>query len=169
LPIVAPSYQNAYYGVASIDYSISQKDQLRGRFIYNGVDTIDTAGTLPAFFNIQPTRVYMATASEFHDFTPSVINELRLGYLRFNQQIPAPSLKFPGLDAFPNLVFGDLNGLPVGPDPNAPQFTIQNTYQITDNLSWTRGAHTFKFGFDGRKFISPQTFTQRGRGDRAHT
>ena len=53
----------------------------------------------------------------------------------------------------------------MGPDTNAPQFTIQNTYQVTDNLTWTKGAHTFKFGFDGRKFISPQTFTQRSRGD----
>ncbi len=68
---------------------------------------------------------------------------------------------FPGLDQFPNLVFNDLNGLPVGPDSVAPQYTVQNMYQVTDNLSWTKGKHTFKFGFDGRKFISPQTFTQR--------
>ena len=52
-----------------------------------------------------------------------------------------------------------------GPDPNAPQSGIQNQYQLTDNISWTKGAHTFKFGFDGWKQISPQTFTQRSRGD----
>ncbi len=165
LQVVAPNYQNAYYGVASIDYNISDRDQLRGRFLYNRTDTIDIAGTLPAFFTLQPNRNYMATLSEFHNFTPSVTNELRLGYMRFNQQFPIPNVSFPGLDSFPNLVFNDLNGLPIGPDPNAPQFTIQNTYQVTDNLSWTKGAHTFKFGFDGRKSISPQTFTQRSRGD----
>ena len=109
--------------------------------------------------------MYMGTLSEFHNFTPAVTNELRLGYLRFNQQFPVPNLQFPGLDQFPNLVFNDLNGLPVGPDSVAPQYTVQNMYQVTDNLSWTKGKHTFKFGFDGRKFISPQTFTQRGRGD----
>ena len=32
-------------------------------------------------------------------------------------------------------------------------------------MSWVKGAHTFKFGFDGRKEISPQSFTQRARGD----
>lgn len=165
-PVAAPNYQNAYYGVGSVDYSISDRDQLRGRFIYNRVDTIDTAGTLPAFFDLQPTRIYIATLSEFHNFSPNVTNELRLGYLRFNQQVPVPStLTFPGLDSFPNLSFADLNGLPLGPDPQAPQFTIQNTYQLTDNLTWTKGVHTFTFGFDGRKFISPQTFTQRARGD----
>jgi hypothetical protein len=165
LQVVAPNFQNAYYGVGSLDYNISERDQLRGRFLYNSVDTIDISGTLPAFFALQPTRNYMATLSEFHNFTPSVTNELRLGYMRFNQQFPIPNVSFPGLDSFPNLAFNDLNGLPIGPDPNAPQFTIQNTYQVTDNLSWTKGTHTFKFGFDGRKAISPQTFTQRSRGD----
>jgi hypothetical protein len=165
LQIVAPNYQNAYYGVASIDYNLSDKDQIRGRFLYNKTDTIDTGGTLPAFFDLEPVRNYMATFSEFHNFTPNVINELRLGYMRFNQQIPTPDIKFPGLDAFPNLAFSDLNGLPVGPDSGSPQFTIQNTYQLTDNFTWIKGAHTLKFGFDGRKQISPQSFTQRSRGD----
>jgi hypothetical protein len=164
LPVAAPNYQNAYYGVASIDYNISDRDQLRGRFIYNKLDTIDTTGTLPAFFILQPNRLYMGTLSEFHNFSPNVTNELRLGYMRFNQNFPIPNLNFPGLDAFPNLLFQDLN-LPIGPNQQAPQFTIQNTYQVTDNLTWTKGAHTFKFGFDGRKFISPQMFTQRSRGD----
>jgi hypothetical protein len=165
LPIAAPNYQNAYYGVGSVDYNISDRDQLRGRFIYNRVDTIDTAGTLPSFFELQPTRVYIATLSEFHNFSPNVTNELRLGFLRFNQDVPIPpGLNFPGLDQFPNLAFYDLN-LPIGPDQVAPQFTIQNTYQVTDNVTWTKGAHTFTFGFDGRKYISPSTFTQRGRGD----
>ena len=165
LPVAAPNYQNAYYGVGSIDYNISDHDQLRGRFMYNRTDTIDTAGTLPAFFALDPVRSYLATLSEYHNFTPSVTNELRLGFMRFNQQIPIPNLNFPGLDAFPNLGFQDLNGLLLGPNQQAPQFTIQNTYQFTDNLTWTKGAHTFKFGFDGRKYISPATFTQRSRGD----
>lgn len=165
LPIVAPNYQNSYYGVGSIDYNISDRDQLRGRFLYNRQDTIDTAATLPAFFDLQPTRDYLATLSEYHNFSPNVTNELRLGYMRFNQQIPVPDLSYPGLDAFPNLSFADLNNLPIGPNQQAPQFTIQNTYQLTNNLTWTKGAHTFKFGFDGRKYISPSLFTQRSRGD----
>ncbi|MBV9265124.1 MAG: TonB-dependent receptor, partial [Acidobacteriaceae bacterium] len=162
--ISAPNYANAYYGVGSIDYTISDKDQVRGRFVYNRTDTIDTAGTLRAFFIVQPTRVYLGTVSEYHNFTPAANNELRLGYMRFNQQFPVGNQSFPGLDSFPNLYFGDLN-LPIGPDPQAPQETIQNTYQVVDNFTWIKGAHTLKFGFDGRKYISPQTFTQRSRGD----
>ena len=74
------------------------------------------------------------------------------------------SQKFPGLDQFPNIEIFDI-GVQIGPDPNAPQFGYQNTYELTDNLSWTKGAHNFKFGFDGQRNISPQAFTQRSRGD----
>jgi hypothetical protein len=65
---------------------------------------------------------------------------------------------------FPNVTMDDL-GLNVGPDPNAPQYGIQNMYQVTDNLTWIKGNHTFKFGVEGRKYISPQKFIQRSRGD----
>ena len=59
----------------------------------------------------------------------------------------------------------ELNISNLGPDGNAPQGGIQNQYQATENLSWTKGTHSLKFGFDGWKQISPQDFTQRSRGD----
>ena len=43
------------------------------------------------------------------------------------------------------------------------QFKICN--QLVDNITWVKGNHTLKFGFDGRKSISPQSFTRRVRGD----
>ncbi len=69
------------------------------------------------------------------------------------------------MDSFPNIVLDSLNGLNIGPDQNAPQFTIINTYQLSDNVSWTHNKHTVKVGIEGRKYISPQSFTQRARGD----
>ena len=36
---------------------------------------------------------------------------------------------------------------------------------MTDNLNWNKGRHTLKFGWEGRKYISSQFFTQRVRGD----
>jgi hypothetical protein len=78
--------------------------------------------------------------------------------------IAVPNTKFPGLDVFPNITIYELN-VNVGPDPNGPQSQIQNIYQLTDNLTFVHGRHTFKFGFDGQDSISPQTFTQRSRGD----
>ena len=58
-----------------------------------------------------------------------------------------------------------MNGVQLGPDRNAPQETIQNLYQFVDNVSWVKGKHNIRFGGEFRWIISPQTFTQRVRGD----
>ena len=160
-----PSYQNAEYGVGSIDYNISDKDSLRGRFILNRTGTVDSSGFPSVFYGLAPDNAYLATLSEYHTFTPSVLNEFRLGYNRYNQQYPVfGNQSFPGLDQFPNIDVYELNAA-FGPDSTAPQYTIQNLYQLADTLSVTKGKHSFKFGFDGWSAISPSSFTQRARGD----
>lgn len=161
---IAPAFSNSENAVAAADYTISDKDNIRGRFILNRSGSIDTSGYPSQFYDTVPVNAYVATVAEYHDFTPGLVNELRLGYNRFNQTYPSPDIKFPGLDQFPNIVIYEL-GVEIGPDPNAPQYTIQNTYQLTDALSYTFGRHTLRFGFDGTSWISPQTFTQRSRGD----
>ncbi len=167
VPITSPAFTNNENAVASVDYTISDKDSLRGRFILNRSGTIDSNGFPAAFYQTVPTNAYLVTASEFHTFTPTLVNEFRLGYNRLSTATPVGSQKFPGLDQFPSITVYELGGVneTFGPDPNAPQSGIQNQYQLSDNLSWTKGAHTLKFGFDGWKQISPQTFTQRSRGD----
>src|SRR5581483_5477719 len=164
LPIVAPNFQNNYNAVASTDYNISERDQIRGRFVYNHISFIDISATLPVFYTTVPQKAYLATFTEYHTFSPTLTNEFRLGYNRLFQDYPSGNFTFPGLDQFPNLTFDDLS-LQVGPDPDSPQSQSQNTYQFTDNLTWVHGNHTFKFGEDVRLYIAPQSFTQRLRGD----
>ena len=164
--ISAPAFENFENFVQSVDFNISSHDQLRGRYVYNKLDEIDTAANLPAFYTNQPFRFHLFTLGEFHTFSPSVVNEFRVGFNRFANTVDAGKFSYPGLDSFPNIILFDLGGgLQLGPDSNAPQFTIQNLYQGVDNLSWTKGAHTFKFGAEYRWYISPQSFTQRQRGD----
>jgi hypothetical protein len=160
-----PNYTNNWAILGSIDYDISSKDQLRGRYVYNRSVGIDTAANLPAFYQNTPTKFHLVTINEYHTFNPNTQNEFRLGYNRYFNQTPAGNFSFPGLDQFPNIVLQSLNGINIGPDGNAPQATIQNTYQAADSISWTHRAHTLKFGMEGRKVISPQSFTQRARGD----
>ena len=165
--VANPAFQNFTNYVQSVDYNISSRDQIRGRYIYNKLDKVDQAANLSAFYTITPSRFHLFTLSEYHTFSPSVINEFRIGFNRYFNQLPAGNFNYPGLDAFPNLILLDLggNGLQIGPDSHAPQFTIQNLYQGVDNVSWTKGAHTLKFGGEYRWYISPQSFTQRQRGD----
>jgi hypothetical protein len=160
-----PNYTNNWAALGSIDYDISSSDQLRGRYVYNRTVGIDTNAQLPAFYLNVPSKFHLVTINEYHTFNPNTQNEFRLGYNRYFNTTPAGNFSYPGLDSFPNIVVYSLNGLNIGPDPNAPQFTIQNTYQASDSISWTHKAHTLKFGIEGRKLISPQSFTQRARGD----
>ena len=164
ISIPTPNFFNNERGVGSVDYNLSDKDSMRGRFILNRNGAIDNTASLPTFFTTVPTNNYLVAFSEYHNFTPNVINELRLGYNRQSTSTPIGNQTFPGLDQFPNIVLNEL-GAQIGPDPNAPQFGYQNNYQVTDNVTFTKGAHSFKFGFDGIRFINPQSFTQRSRGD----
>jgi len=159
------TFTNFYTALGSIDYNISGKDSIRGRYVYNKSDQLDTNANLPVFWTTLPNRYHTVTLGYFHTFGPKVTNEFRLGYNRLSQFYTVPDIQFPGLDKFPNIHFdGDL-GTDIGPDSNAPQFTIQNTYQMTENINWVVGRHTLKFGADIRNAISPQRFIQRERGD----
>lgn len=159
-----PSFSNFQALTTGGNWTISNKDSFRLRYIYNSDSTIDTSASLPAFYQPIPYKYHLIAASEYHTFSPTVTNEARLGFNRYYNVTTSGNFSFPGLDSFPNVLNYDL-GINIGPDPNAPQETIQNLYQFTDNISWTKGKHDLKFGFDGRKFISPQSFTQRVRGD----
>ncbi|MBV9302261.1 MAG: TonB-dependent receptor [Acidobacteriaceae bacterium] len=169
ISFLGPNYTNNEAGVASIDYNISDSDSLRGRFVLNRTGAVNPGAQLPVFYTIVPVNSYLFTVSEYHNFTPTVINELRLGYNRNAQVEGAGNFTFPGLDQFPNLVFGDLGGVQLGPNGNFPQFGYQNTYELAENVTWTKGAHSFKFGFDGIHLVNPQSFTQRSRGDYEYT
>ena len=166
LPVAAPNYNNALTWMGKIDYDISAKDHLNGSYIYNNLNAIDNTPTLPAFYLANPANINrLLTINEYHTFSSRVSNELRIGFNRSYSLTATGNFKFPGLDSFPNLTFDELNALQLGPDPNGPQFGYQNLYQAADNVTWTKSHHTFKFGIEGRKYISPQSFTQRSRGD----
>ena len=154
VPAVAPAYVNNQRAMASVDYTISDNDQLRGRYVINRMRGIDTRAQLPAFYTQRPINGHLASISEFHTFSASLVNEVRAAYNRYNDSQLVPNTSFPGLGMFPNIVIqGDL-GLQFGPNPNTPQAVTQNTYQLVDNLTWNVGNHDFKFGFDGRNIIS---------------
>jgi hypothetical protein len=164
LNVQAPNFTNYKFLTTSMDWDPSSSDHIRGRYLYNSQVGIDNMAALPAFFLGQPNKFHLFTLAYFHTFSPVLANEFRVGYNRYFNSTPAGNFQFPGLDVFPNVTFNDL-GLNIGPDGNAPQSAVQNLYQAIDNVSYSRGQHTFKLGIEGRKFITPQTFIQRARGD----
>jgi hypothetical protein len=160
----APSFSNNRFIAASVDYALSPRDNFRFRYTYDREDGIDTGASLPIFFAPEPFRGTLGSATEVHNFTPSLLNEARIGFNRsYGPVLTSPGV-FPGLLSFPNLDLDDL-GISLGPDGNAPQGGAQNFFQLVDNVTWVKGHHTMKFGFDGRKYISYSDFVQRSRGE----
>ncbi|HEX4134948.1 MAG TPA: TonB-dependent receptor [Bryobacteraceae bacterium] len=159
----APAYQNNQALVTTGDYNISDRDQLRARYIYNRLGQIDTEPNLAAFFQFNNGTYHLASLGEYHTFSPSLTNEFRVAYTRENVPVSAGNFKYPGLDQFPNIVLFDLN-VDIGPNDSSPQGRTQNTYQILDNMTWVKGRHTIQAGFELRRYVNPNIFTQYSRG-----
>jgi len=161
----APAYENRQNWLVSSDYYLSERSQIRARYLNFKIDLIDTVANLGAFFEPVPDRCQLASLSEFHTFSPTLANEIRAGFQRetLTQEVTSrPTLA--GLDSFPNIGFTDW-GLTIGPNQNSPQSRVINTMQLSDNLTWIKNKHTLKFGYDGRKLNSTSFFVQRNRGD----
>ncbi len=164
-PNLSPNYYNFHNWLGSLDYTLSSSDQLRARYIGNRQNQIDSTANLPQFWTPRLTNSELFSLSEFHTFRPNLLNEARLAYSRFDSNDKSTTLQYPGLDQFPNIMIYDDLGVQIGPDPNAPQRNVQNTYQLVDNMSWVKGRHDVKFGIDLRDQIEASTFIQFQRGD----
>ena len=160
----APNFFKQNHAVINLDYNQSTATQHHFRFtMTNGAD-IDNTANLPQFFVPLPSKQRLFSYTLIHNFNENLINETRIAFRRSSANFPVPSFNFPGMNVFPNITLDDL-GVNIGPDPNAPQFGIENNYQVVNNLTLIRGNHSFKFGGDFRNIISPQSFSQRVRGD----
>ena len=165
---VGPSYQSKQNLVTAIDWIISERDQLRGRYILNRFTGIDTLAQLPAFYINYPDNRQFVSLSEFHTFSSTMLNEFRLAYHRKFNEYSAGDFTFPGLDQFPNISINDLS-LQLGPDSSTPQGYIQGSLQLTNNVTKTFSRHTIKAGYQFQDVIATNEFIQRVRGDYAYS
>ena len=158
----SPSYTNSYDALVSLDYNVSEKDQIRGRWIYNKSEGLQLPASLPAFNVNSPNNNYLLSVSEFHNFTPTLQNEFRSSFSRNVNYLGLPNIKFPGLDVFPVITIDNL-GATMG--PVGPQGSIQNLFQAQDNLSKVLGRHTIKVGYHFTDVILTNYFIQRVLGN----
>jgi len=169
-----------------VDQTFNSKDSIRSYgFIQTSPSTSTLpfiGATLPGFPSEQEQHYKQFTASWTHVFSSNLLNELRLGYTRFNfvaVEPVTPTLpssygfdinpQFPASAGLPVMgVVGNNPGqvnFTLGFSQDGPQPRIDQTYQIDDNFSWVKGRHTFKFGFDGRRFQVSNPFAFENGGD----
>lgn len=109
----------------------------------------------------QLPKAWSIAGGETHIFSTTLVNELRIGFTRnkSDQLSPAEQSLYEqfGIRGIPQIE--GLTGLPtftvtnfstLGDRTFAPNPKRVGVFQLTDNLSWTRGNHSIKFGGDMR-------------------
>lgn len=154
--------------IGRFDWNVNSHDAVWFYAFSNSSSTLNdipfSGSSLPGFGDGSTPTTKQFTAAWSHTFGSGMLNEFRVGYTRLNfptgqpQDVRQPAdVGFPNI--FPELPSGAdypniaLTGyFTLGGTTNGPQPRIDQTYQATDNFSIVRGHHTFKFGYDGRKF-----------------
>jgi hypothetical protein len=154
------------------DHRFNDKHSLNGRYFFN--DQLNNGigqATPTGLASVVPARSQSANIGFNSLLSTSLVNEFRVAYQRYgtrnNPQDPS-SITIPSIE-INQLGLGGFNAAAsrtaIGLAVNLPQFRFNNTYQILDNLSWSKGSHSLKFGFDFRRVQVKSLFlpTVRGR------
>jgi hypothetical protein len=147
-----------------IDQTITSKQSLYGRFSRKNI-TEDYANPL---LPNDSDSVHNLSLLVSHTWvlTTRLVNEFRFGFTNVTTSVGFPiegadalsQLDLTGVNisqhplthAFPTFNFSTGTGFtPIGRDKTG--VTQSKTTQFTDNLSWSRGKHTFKTGIDARR------------------
>ncbi|WP_158941341.1 TonB-dependent receptor domain-containing protein [Granulicella sp. S190] len=147
-----------------LDEQVGTADSAFARYSFETVPTNIPAVFGPVadggdfFSGISNTHYHSLALGETHIFNPHLINEFRFGYNRivasrlqpgYNSSI-AQQIGFPGIPVaednggLPQLTFSDVST--IGSSLYLPSQELQNTYIISDNVTWVVGNHSLKFG-----------------------
>jgi len=168
-----------------LDQQVSDSDSAFARYSFETVPSnipsvfgpIADGGDF--FSGISDTHYHSLAIGETHIFTPHLVNEFRFGYNRisssrlqpgYNSDI-AQTIGFPGIPAapsnggLPQLTFSDVST--IGSSLFLPSQELQNTYIISENLTWVHGNHSTRFGaeIDRNEFSIYQPAEPRGTLD----
>ncbi|HEY8225041.1 MAG TPA: TonB-dependent receptor [Pyrinomonadaceae bacterium] len=136
-----------------VDHNFNSNHLLTARYLFSDSDTGGTGQATPTGLTTQNVaRQQTVSLAYIGTFSPTVVNELRVGYQRFatvtsatdprSEEIPSLEISELGLIGFNAAASRTAIGLAV----NLPQFRTNNIYQLQDNLSWHTGNHNIKVG-----------------------
>ncbi|HJX85425.1 MAG TPA: hypothetical protein VJ723_13890, partial [Candidatus Angelobacter sp.] len=148
-----------------ISHNFSEKDTLNGFWVFQrDLRQESTQGSsITGFGDIRQGRRQVLTITETHVFSPSVVNELRLGANRIHITFTPINTTSPGSlglstalgpneQFMPTIVVNDQGGLTFGDERNFPQGRGDTMFVLGDTLSYIHGRHSFKFGTELRDF-----------------
>src|SRR5215831_16255335 len=146
---------------ARVDVNASTSDQIFARYSYSGgynINPVSVRGSdVPGFPTRDDLGTHSAVLSENHILSPSAINSAQVSYLRYRfffderlNQTPPSALGFgftPANSEGQGPPFFNISGYtPIGGAITGPRNSTQDTFEIRDALSWTKGTHLVKAG-----------------------
>ncbi len=160
---------------ARVDHLLNDSQSLN--FTFNWFDSVDESpfafggASVPGFGAVNLRTTTNIIARHTYTITPTLVNSFLAGYARNNQPGVAPvntttpaQIGFvdnfvanQGLAGPPFISLFD-RGVTLGNSIQGPQSRVSENFQIQNSLSWVRGDHRFKFGFDGTKYKQDQLF-----------
>jgi hypothetical protein len=173
----APNRNDSDNFLVKLDYRFSDRYNVNARYIYgDGNQTFPlTSGNgspLAPYQTVVPTRIQLFGINFSQVLSSRLINETRAGYNRYVQFFtpldagnPLPTGLNTGAltGGLPTIVIGGFVSL--GAPTNVPRGRFSSAYQFVDNLTFSAGAHTYKFGGEYRRAIvnSVNDVNARGR------
>ncbi|GGH08421.1 TonB-dependent receptor [Silvibacterium dinghuense] len=155
--------QNTTYSIR-IDEAVNEKNKVFGSYSSRDNWRINGAPNMPLPYQnsgyLQDFETHYIRLGWDHAFTPSLLNSLAIGYNRTNSINYAPQLGAGNTltddgapnfysTAFPFVYFDGWDGYSTWGITNNGD-NIDNGLRFNDSVSWQKGRHSFKFGFDYR-------------------
>jgi hypothetical protein len=172
-----------------VDGNLSKSNTLFVAYQYQNMNIFEPSNSLcgssvlPGFGCFTPELDQAVSIHDTQIITPSLINEVRVGYNRIGtnrfledvkygdvlDQVGIPTNTANGVGpqggtnlGVPNVTVSGYSTL--GGATNLPQSRRDNTLNYIDVLAWSKGSHNFRFGTDIKRFVYNLSYYQNGRG-----
>jgi len=149
-----PSYTEKQY-MGNVDYKLTPRQTLTEKYFNAHTNTVSLSGTLPGFTSQAPSVSENASITHNFNLSPTLVNEVKLGYLRqnggsvfvnppgFTASSVGMTPTIDGADIFPQYVMA-ANGIVI--QGRGFSVSTENQYSISDVVSKSHGRHNMRFG-----------------------
>jgi len=134
------SPRNGFQWTARVDHHFGQgRDRIYASFHRTDLDKVlfGTPDVYPDFNVISPTNSTHLNANWTKLFSSSLMNEVAFSWVRVYGDLPLNRPDVPGIN---------VTGIERYQTNWGPNDFVQNNFEFRDVVTWTRGAHSMKFG-----------------------
>ncbi|MBB6142485.1 hypothetical protein HNQ77_000423 [Silvibacterium bohemicum] len=154
----ASNTNKEYLFTARVDWDINEKHKIFGRFkLDRGTQPTYTSFVSPAFNTISSQPAYEGQLNDTYVFNPHLTNQFVFA-ANWYTAFFGPSNLAQTLSTFPTYMGFSDGAINSGADFGSlgapyyfPQGRNVTQYQFVDDLSWIKGSHTFRFGYNFRR------------------